>query len=403
MRTALFVVVLLFAGPAFAQATGTWRGQYYCNGLADLELQLTESTDRTVTGRFDFNVSGNRGSYEVRGRRGQDGSLELRPTRWIEQPDGFIAVGVRGVIEGDTYSGEVRHDACMGFTAQRLTQQALAEARDLDPTTFQLISMPTVTPAPPGVDPAVLRQARAIPTAPHSFVQRAALNTPETAVYVAARRRAYLVRPFVAYELPLSDAERATRTFPVYSPRDTPELTEHAALPYAGEDHSLVATHADGVETEWAILRLVRPLPGVAYVFPRFYGPPSLWAVDGYFFRNHADLQHYLKRQPPGRVVELMFETTGQNRRHATYFVVYAPLIAYSDEVRRQTAYTVNETPSFRGDVLADIVADVAAPALAAVVQEIARPRTLGELLQEAEERARRHCNDPWGEFCTNR
>lgn len=396
MRRVAFAAAMFCATPALADATGTWRGEYYCNGSATLELQLTEDANRAVSGRFDFEASGNRGSYEVRGRRAQDGALELRPGGWIEQPAGFVAVGMRGVVDGDTYSGEIVHDACLGFTAQRLTQEALAEARDLDPSTFEIISVPREFPPPPGIDASVLRRAQRIPTQHSAHFQPNPPNTPETAVYVSGRNKAYLVRPFVAYEVPMSGPELETRNFPYYTPRDTPELPNRAYLPYAGRESTVVSRQRDGSETSWVEYEYTSALPGLRYAYSNLYGPPDLWAVDGYFFRSHADLDHYLARQPAGRIVEYLFLSTGANRRDQIVFTVYAPLVGYSDQVRRQTAFMQENAPSMRTDVLANWIADATWPVINQIWENATRPPNLFEMLERAEENARR-CREAGG------
>lgn len=383
-------IALLGTGSAAAQITGIWRGGYECGqGRGALVLDLTQHPDGRVTGTFDFDSEGRRGVYELEGALGSDGTVTLSPGRWINRPAGFGSVGLEGRVDGEFFSGTILHQACGGFGTRRESfgaDQSLADA---------IISMPAnVSGQAPGADPAIVRNARPIPSAQASGIQPNPPNTPLMTVYVAGRSRAYQVQPFVAYELPLGPNERRYDSFRFYTPTDTPELTDHGLLPYVGRFIRATSRQEDGSTIAWTQIDVVRRPPGLEHIYPYLYGPPDLWMIDGYLFHSREDIEHYLRRQPAGRVVELMFQSN--LGRRTVGFVIYVPLMNESPAFTWQAARVADTAPGYRTDVLADAVASIAAPAITSILQSATTPMSLTEMFQRAEENARR-CREAGG------
>ena len=95
--------------------TGKWVGNYKCSqGITGVTLELLGSKDGFVEGTFQFyptpsNPGAATGKFIVRGVYFSDGRLELGRGAWIEYPEGYISVSLRGKINPATgqYSGVV--------------------------------------------------------------------------------------------------------------------------------------------------------------------------------------------------------------------------------------------------------------------------------------------------------
>lgn len=104
-------------------------GTYLCGqGPTHVTIEIDDvgrgDDELTVEARFEFSFEGDddaddargayrmRGKYEMRTRR-----LVLKPEAWIEEPPGYVMVGIRGTIgrSGDTYSGTVEGPSCTTF------------------------------------------------------------------------------------------------------------------------------------------------------------------------------------------------------------------------------------------------------------------------------------------------
>ena len=104
---------------------GLWTGSYTCNGQESyLQLRLDGDRDGHVTGTFQFGPmtgqSGPEGAYEIDGTINQTWFMELNGISWIQQPDGFRMVDLRGVVQhGGVWTGSVFDAACTTFYVKR--------------------------------------------------------------------------------------------------------------------------------------------------------------------------------------------------------------------------------------------------------------------------------------------
>lgn len=121
-------------GRVAIRAGDRFAGTYTCRqGATHVTLTIDDvgqgEEEMTVEARFEFafdepgdledEVLGAykmRGKYETKTRR-----LVLKPDAWIDEPQGWSMVGVRGVLgkAGDTYSGTVDGPGCTVFDTKR--------------------------------------------------------------------------------------------------------------------------------------------------------------------------------------------------------------------------------------------------------------------------------------------
>lgn len=120
------------AAPANAEAiTGKWTGNYTClQGDTGVTLTLNGSKDGLVEGIFLFyptlsNSSAATGRFIIRGSYFSDGSLILGGGAWIERPDGYQAVSLRGKVDSalNTFSGVVPECFNTAFSVKKSFQQ----------------------------------------------------------------------------------------------------------------------------------------------------------------------------------------------------------------------------------------------------------------------------------------
>ena len=110
--------------------TGKWIGNYEClQGTTGVTLTLTGSQDGLVEGIFLFyptpsNPNAATGRFIVRGSYFSDGSLVLGRGAWIERPDNYIAVSLRGKVDStlSTFSGVVPECFNSVFSVKRFSQ-----------------------------------------------------------------------------------------------------------------------------------------------------------------------------------------------------------------------------------------------------------------------------------------
>lgn len=133
----LFVTVALLGG---ARATPTeaappsgcgivpnsvYVGRYFCaQGWTDMTLTVVDVEGPRVQMRGDFAHAGTgvRGSYLLRGScfpRTQ--RMVLIPQGWVQQPPGYIMVGLSGTVmaSGQGFTGRMLHRSCGEFTFNR--------------------------------------------------------------------------------------------------------------------------------------------------------------------------------------------------------------------------------------------------------------------------------------------
>ena len=105
--------------------SGQWRGSYTCyQGSTALVLAI-EPDGQQWSGMFAFgppkdNKSVPHGAYQISISE-SDGIYYVVPGDWIEQPAGYMAVGMRGAISEDLtmFSGEIDFDGCTTFETVR--------------------------------------------------------------------------------------------------------------------------------------------------------------------------------------------------------------------------------------------------------------------------------------------
>ena len=112
---------------ADAALIGTWRGTYTCfQGLTALELVV----ERAVTGfnaRFVFSAHPSNpgvpsGSFRMTASvDAKSGRIAFEPREWIDQPEGYVMVGLDGAVArgGRTLSGRVIAEGCTEFSLTR--------------------------------------------------------------------------------------------------------------------------------------------------------------------------------------------------------------------------------------------------------------------------------------------
>lgn len=179
MKYRIALLALLASGPALAgPVNGTFNGTYDCGGTSmSLSLSVSDMTD-PVTAIFSFTNQGDAaGAFTMSGRfDAAESRLTLVPGQWLHQPDGYVAVGLTAVLDGDVLRGRIDNPAC---GALRLSRNGAAPAPD---------PVPQADPEPTALSGAANEPAPAIaegsPLAP--FARQAAANpasVPGTPAY----------------------------------------------------------------------------------------------------------------------------------------------------------------------------------------------------------------------------
>lgn len=117
---------------------GEWKGGYDCGqGMTGLTLTIAEGegsaggdgvgADSSVEATFAFyevpeNPGVPSGSYSLQGSYA-DGGLALDGVEWIEQPDGYVMVGMESdfVTRPDYFAGKVLDPSCTAFLLEKST------------------------------------------------------------------------------------------------------------------------------------------------------------------------------------------------------------------------------------------------------------------------------------------
>lgn len=97
------------------RVSGKWVGSYECfQGKTAVTLTLTGHKNGAVEGNFLFyptssNPKAATGRFVVTGFYHFDGSLILDSEAWVEKPEGYITVSLRGKVNRafDTFTGTV--------------------------------------------------------------------------------------------------------------------------------------------------------------------------------------------------------------------------------------------------------------------------------------------------------
>lgn len=99
----------------------TWVGDYDCTqGNTEFTLRIMDVRGRVVRAVFDFNhePSGAKGSYVVTGSFDPDTRrVRFEPSSWIERPDHYLMVPMKGEISTDDslFAGKIDYPGCGAF------------------------------------------------------------------------------------------------------------------------------------------------------------------------------------------------------------------------------------------------------------------------------------------------
>jgi hypothetical protein len=110
------------------EGDSVWEGRYLCpQGVTGLTLELSGRTGSEVGAVFHFyavpeNPGVPNGSYRLAGVVRGDGTIDLLPERWIEQPEGYVMVGMTGFLDRTTgvMRGRITDPACDLFDLRRV-------------------------------------------------------------------------------------------------------------------------------------------------------------------------------------------------------------------------------------------------------------------------------------------
>jgi hypothetical protein len=112
--------------PAEPAVVGVWAGTYTCNqGLTGMRMTITDAGGDTVRATVDFYAVASNpgvpdGSYVLTGTYSQSNGLVLIPDHWINQPDGYVMVGLSGPQpSGGSMHGTVQDPGCSTFSVTR--------------------------------------------------------------------------------------------------------------------------------------------------------------------------------------------------------------------------------------------------------------------------------------------
>jgi hypothetical protein len=105
-----------------------WEGRYLCpQGVTGLTLELSGGGGAEVAAVFHFyavpeNPGVPTGSYTLRGVVRGDGTIDLSPERWIEEPYGYVMVGMTGILDraSGIMRGRIAAAECAGFDLHRV-------------------------------------------------------------------------------------------------------------------------------------------------------------------------------------------------------------------------------------------------------------------------------------------
>lgn len=133
----LFVVVALLGGTSATSIeaappsgcgiipNSVYVGRYLCaQGWTDMTLTVADVEGPRVQIRGDFahGSTGVRGSYMLRGTcYPHNQRMLLFPQRWVQQPPGYIMVGMSGAVAagGQSFTGRMLNRDCGAFTFTR--------------------------------------------------------------------------------------------------------------------------------------------------------------------------------------------------------------------------------------------------------------------------------------------
>ena len=97
------------------------KGSVALDGVS-LTVVDVEGPRVRIQGTFQHAPTGTQGSYLMRGNCSpSNGRMTLIPQAWVQQPPGYIMVGLSGVVtnNGQSFTGRMLHRSCGEFTFSR--------------------------------------------------------------------------------------------------------------------------------------------------------------------------------------------------------------------------------------------------------------------------------------------
>jgi hypothetical protein len=167
-------------------------------------------------------------------------------------------------------------------------------------------------------------------------LQPVAPNAPVQRVWVRGVNVYRNVKPYTIYEIAFA---WSGKSYPFYNPASAEAGAARADLgaylPYSGQivEPSSYRPTQDKLTLNGAV---AVSGPGLKYWQPRPTDDISITLIDGYHFRTFGDLEHYLKRQPAGRVVEIIvynYKLESDGTWGGANYVMYVPLLQASPEL----------------------------------------------------------------------
>jgi hypothetical protein len=114
--------VVIVAPAAPIRGGEDWIGRYTCaQGETDLDLHIDAVRGDQLEATFIFahGPSDAAGSYKLRGSIAPDGQVMLVPGPWLSRPPNYVSVGMRGVVQGNTFRGRIENPSCGEFIVRR--------------------------------------------------------------------------------------------------------------------------------------------------------------------------------------------------------------------------------------------------------------------------------------------
>ena len=160
------LTLALPATPAIAgQLEGIWMGTYDCEqGKTGLILTVTADSDG-LNAIFAFaphasNPTVPVGSFMMHGgMKPGSNTIEFKPMKWIQQPPGFVSVGLVGKLKNNIFSGKITGAPnCKGFSLIRAAP-GLGMMGGFQMPTLAAEPAPVAAPAPKPAPKAVKLQS----------------------------------------------------------------------------------------------------------------------------------------------------------------------------------------------------------------------------------------------------
>jgi hypothetical protein len=169
-RLLVLGVALVFTGSTAkaGQFEGIWTGTYDCQqGKTGLMLTVTADTNG-LNAIFAFmphpsNPTVPMGSFMMHGgMKPGSNTIEFKPMKWIQQPPGFVSVGLVGKLKNNKFTGKITGaPGCKGFSLVRAAAPGMGMMGGFQMPTLPAESAPApvAAPAPKPAPKPVKRQS----------------------------------------------------------------------------------------------------------------------------------------------------------------------------------------------------------------------------------------------------